>query len=319
MGWRDLVGADGPKAIVMPWVQGRVLLYEGRTLLIRDPLPPEQGWVRFMIEGRIARFEGFTDPDPELLPADPVTGYLVGDRLIADTVRAATGPETLVGEAERIFLVEAGLPRFSRLVGARTAPQEPLIYRGLVGPLGPEYEVQEVFEDKATDLAAIRGVSPALEAAFKVESWRRDEAERQRAVLEAERRAERERQAAEEARERLLARTGTAAGRRELARVDFTEAARAALALGGAIYLDSNRADRHGEMVVRFRMPDPINRRIACVCDAATLRIVDSGVCLNDYRTGTSGDRLFTLESLPRVIAEGYRQGKLVVFEHRYG
>jgi hypothetical protein len=319
MGWRDLVGQDGPKTIVMPWVQGRVLQYEGRTLIIRDSLPPEQGWARFLIEGRIARFEGFTEAEPDLLVAESVTGYLVGDRLIADSVRAATAPETLVGEAERIFLVEPGLNRFCRLVAARTAPQEPLIYRGLVGPLGPEYEVQEAFEDNRPDLGGVKGVSPALEATFKVESWRRAEAERQRALLEAERRAERERQAAEDMRERLLARTGTASGRRELARVDFSEAARAALALGGAVYLDSNRADRPGEMIVRFRMPDPINRRIACVCDATTLRVVDSGICLNDYRTGVSGDRLFTLESLPGVIAAGYRQDKLVVFEHRYG
>ena len=51
----------------------------------------------------------------------------------------------------------------------------------------------------------------------------------------------------------------------------------------------------------------------------ARLRIVDAGICLNDYAHGTKGDTLFTLESLPAVIDEAIRTDQLVVFRHAEG
>ena len=55
-------------------------------------------------------------------------------------------------------------------------------------------------------------------------------------------------------------------------------------------------------------------RRFECTCDARTLRIVDAGICLVDHRSGQKGDQYFTLESLPGVIQQAEREGKLVVF-----
>jgi len=95
--------------------------------------------------------------------------------------------------------------------------------------------------------------------------------------------------------------------------VDFAEAARAALAVGGAEYLDHRRSARRGEVVVRFRLAQ---RRYECTCDQESLRIIDAGICLIDHATGERGDTYFTLESLPAVILQAEREGRLVVFRH---
>ena len=97
-----------------------------------------------------------------------------------------------------------------------------------------------------------------------------------------------------------------------LARV-FETAARTALAVGGAHYLDHRLAPRGDEMVVRFRLDD---ERFECTCDVSTLRIIDSGICLIDHETEERGDTYFTLESLPGVIRQAQREGRLVVFRH---
>ncbi len=52
------------------------------------------------------------------------------------------------------------------------------------------------------------------------------------------------------------------------------------------------------------------------MCEQATLRIVDAGICLVDYRTREKGDTRFTLESLPDVIREAIRNRVLHVFRH---
>ena len=71
--------------------------------------------------------------------------------------------------------------------------------------------------------------------------------------------------------------------------------------------------------MVQFRH---LNRRFECTCDRHTLRIIDSGICLtahyddDHFEEGTKGDTFFTLETLPNVIAEAERLGKLVVFRH---
>ena len=46
------------------------------------------------------------------------------------------------------------------------------------------------------------------------------------------------------------------------------------------------------------------------------MRIIDSGICLQDHNTGEKGDTYFTLESLPAVIRQADREGKLVVYRH---
>jgi hypothetical protein len=66
-------------------------------------------------------------------------------------------------------------------------------------------------------------------------------------------------------------------------------------------------------VVVRFRLD---HRAFECTCEERTLRIIDAGICLVDHATNEKGDTYFTLESLPGVIGEANREGKLVVFRH---
>jgi hypothetical protein len=66
-------------------------------------------------------------------------------------------------------------------------------------------------------------------------------------------------------------------------------------------------------MAVTFRVD---GQRFICSCDAETLQIVDSGICLNDYDTGEKGDTWLTLESLPSVIREAIETGVLHIFWH---
>ncbi|MEL6349921.1 MAG: hypothetical protein AAFV53_42860, partial [Myxococcota bacterium] len=117
-----------------------------------------------------------------------------------------------------------------------------------------------------------------------------------------------------EHRERYAAAVGDAHARRVLAQQDFSEAARAALAVSGAELLD-HRPNRGGkdEQVVQFRFQQ---RRFECVVHAKTLQIIDSGICLINHTTNERGDTRFTLESLPAVIDEAMRLGKLVIFRH---
>jgi hypothetical protein len=105
-------------------------------------------------------------------------------------------------------------------------------------PLGPEDEVLKAFEDESASVDNIRGVPPALDAAFRMERWQRIEAARRRAELERQRREEEEKRQKEERRKQIAEKLGDGAGRREMAQVDFAEAAKAALAVGGAHYLD---------------------------------------------------------------------------------
>ncbi|MFQ6011384.1 MAG: hypothetical protein ACE5KG_04350, partial [Nitrososphaerales archaeon] len=136
--------------------------------------------------------------------------------------------------------------------------------------------------------------------------------------LERQRRIEEERRAQEERRREIVERLGDGAGRREMAHIDFQEAAQAALRIGGATYLDHRPGRTRNEMVVRFRF---INRRFECTC-SRDLQIIDSGICLTaeydsaEWDMGTRGDTWLTLESLPGVLSQAHREGRLVVFRH---
>jgi len=240
-------------------------------------------------------------------------GYLVGDRLVPDDVRVDPDPAKIAEFSEPVMLVERGLDRFVRIVAGRPFEGGPLIYKNQDMSVGPEDAVTRAFLRRAPSLAAIPGASPALEAAFRMESWQRAEAERRREELERQRAEEQARRQLEERREQIAQQLGSAEGRREMAKVDFGEAARAALKLGGAEYLDHRTSYRPGEMVVTFRL---IHRAFACTCDEKSLRIIDAGICLSDHRTGQRGDQLFTLESLPAVILEAHRSHLLVVLRH---
>lgn len=322
MSWRDLL-AERDESRIFPWLGpgslgGRSLRLGERTWSIAGPCPVEEGWYQFSCGGnRRSRLVGPADPTPEVLRC-MVTGYLVGDHLVLDGARVELDPTRVAMGTERVHLIEPGLDRFVRVSAGRLFEGGPLIYRWREFPSGIEEAVMEAYLDEKESLDAIKGVTPALEASFRMEVHQRTEARKRRAEVERQHREEEARRAAEERRQELVRKLGDGAGRRQMAGVDFAEAARAALAVGGAVYLDHRRAVERNEMVVRFRLG---TRRFECTCDE-TLQVIDSGICLTahdddqGFEAGTKGDRFFTLESLPSVIEEAIREGKLVVYRH---
>lgn len=322
--WRSLLG-QAPAALVVPWLGGRDIEASERAWRIDGPLPPEHGWHEFVVgatrstKGRSVRWKGPTTAAAGLLRVGVRRGYLVGDRLVPDDVAVATDPAA-AHEHEAVRLLDDGeaFDRFTRIWAGRIAPDGPLIYGGYEMPGGPEAAVLDAFLEGKASVADIPGVTPALDAAFRFETWHRAETARLRAEAERRRREEEARRAVEERRRQIVEKMGDGAGRREMALVDFGEAAKAALAVGGAVYLDHRKAGR-GEMAVRYRLGA---RKFECVCDERTLRIIDSGICITEHRHdsefayGTKGDGLFVLESLPGVVLEAIRGNKLVVYRH---
>lgn len=304
MGWKDLLQADDER-LVAPWVGGRSLrTYGGRTWLIEGKLPPEFGWYEFRVLPRKAHGWKAVEAPTDVL-RDKVTGYLVGDRLVPEGSARVGDPAKQATSFERVHLIEPGLDRFVRVIAGRFHDDGPLIYEGQEFPLGPEDSVLVAFEDKARSVNDVAEVVPALDAAFRFESWRRDEAERRR-------REEQARREREERQRQLREQFGNGALRRQVALEDFGEAARVALAVGGAEYLSHRRSYHKGEVIVRFRLD---GRRFECTC-SETMQIIDAGICLIDHRTEERGDTYFTLESLPAVIRQAEREHRLVVFRH---
>jgi hypothetical protein len=315
MGWRDLLQTEN-ETIILPWTGGRELRSLSRTWTIVGKLPGEHGWYTFkLLKARTATVEAAADADG-LAGATCRRfwyGYLVGDRFATED--PSLGGVIQPTEARclpRVHLIDDGLDRFARVSVGEIYVDGPLIFRSQEMPLGPEQDVLHAYEDRAASVATIKGVTPALDGAFRMASWQRTEAERRRAELERLRAEEEAKRVAEARRQELIRQLGDGAGRREMAKVDFEAAARAALAVGGAELLDWKRAGRRDEMTVKYRLD---GRRFECVCDGE-LRIVDAGICLVDHRTGIKGDTRFTLESLPAVVREAARDGVLVVFRH---
>jgi hypothetical protein len=237
---------------------------------------------------------------------------------VPDNARAYLTPTELADNTEEVHLIEPGIDRFARVSAGRMFEGGPLIFKSQEFPLGPEDYVLNAFLEGKGILDLDR-ISPALEAAFRIEMHQRVEAQRRREELELRRMAEVLERQKEERRQNIMKQLGDGSVRRELALEDFEAAARAALAVGGATYLDHRKAIMGHEMVVRFRLND---RRFECTCDDRTLRIIDAGICLKaendegEFEQGTKGDTWFTLESLPMVIMEAVRDDKLVVFRH---
>jgi hypothetical protein len=222
-------------------------------------------------------------------------------------------PQKIATQSEEVLFIPDGLDRFARITAGQSFDVGPMIFVSSAFPLGPEEEVLTAFLDQKDSVAHIKNVSPALDASFRLEAFQRAEAIRRREELARLAREEEDRRAREEKRQKLIEQLGDAVGRRQMAMVDFDEAARAALAVGGAVFLDARKSQNRGEMIVQFRYA---HQRFKCVCEQTTLRIIDSGICLIDHDTGEKGDTYFTLESLPVVIQEAIDLGRLVVFRH---
>ncbi len=316
--WRDLLGSGGTR--VLPWVGGRRIHDASRSWTIRGSLPREHGWYSFEVSGgRDATLGGPADRDLDYGEGlRKRLGYVVGDRFIADNARVTPDPDLLITQTQPVFLVEPGLDRFARAVVVADRDGR-LIYLEQRWPEGPEIEVVQAYQDRKPSIAHVRGVTPALDLAFRWLSWGRERArelaeQRRAEARELARLMEEERLAEEEARrvaelERTL---GTGHGRRAMAHHDFEAAARAALAISGAELLDVIPSVQRDEVRVQYRFR---NRRLECVCHRRTLRIVDAGACLTDHE-GTRGDTFFTLESLPAVIGQAMDEDRLVVWRH---
>lgn len=312
MGWQDLLGSGGER--VLPWTGGRQVHSQDRTWSIKGRLPLEYGWYVFdTTSGRHACLKGREPVEMDLDYDQGMTllrGYLVGDRFIPDDARVDPDPAKLIEQTEPVFCVELGLDRFTRAAVARDREGH-LIYIRQEWPQGPEPAVLMAYQDRKDSVADIPDVTPALDLAFRWISYQRAAAEARAAELA-------RLQAEEERRRRLVQQMGTAEGRREMAKVDFDTAARAALAIGGAELLDVRQGYNKHEKIVQYRFR---HRRLECVCDARTMRIIDAGVCLDNHRgqADSKSDTLFTLESLPTVIDEVMDMGRLVVWRNVNG
>jgi hypothetical protein len=301
MSWQNLLQHEMDH-LVIPWLGGRRIHKSGRTWRVTGRLPGEFGWYLWECQGRRALLVGETEADQDYEQGrDCESGYLVGDRFIALTARVEPDPARLVEQTVPVYLVEPGLSRFAPIRAALDEEGRRIYIQEVFG-LGPEEEVREAYVDRKGSVAHISDVPPALDLAFRFASQKRLEVERRRAELVEEAR-----------REEAKRNTTTGLGRRTLAEVDPEAAARAALRVGGAELLDVRDGRIKREMVVQYRVD---NRRLECVAQKDTLRVVDAGICLEDHATGEKGDTYFTLESLPAVVRQAIGEGRLVVWRH---
>ncbi len=307
MGWQELLHTD--EVVTLPWIGGRFLRSATRTWFLAGTLPQEHGWYKFnSLKGATATTQRKTDPSVSQLTQE-VRGYLVGDRLVTDDSRVYLNPSNIVKCSERVHLIEEGLDRFARIVAGRIYAEGPLIYKEPDMPLMGEDRVLQAYLDRCPSIDHIKHVPPALDAAFRMETYRRAQSEARRAELERIRAEEEEKRQKEARKKELFERAGDGAGRRNLARQDFDAAAKAALEVGQAEFLDSKTL-RRNERAVKFRLD---GRRFECTCDD-NLQIVSAGICLTE--DGISGDTWLTLESLPSVIREAIRTDRLVIYRH---
>lgn len=308
MGWRDLL--ETSSRLVIPWLGGERLYRDGRTWRICSPKPKEFGWYEWAVQGRRATYFGRAEPAPDYLQfwlGQKLTGYLVGNRFIPLMVNVRWELAEVFELADSVYLIEPGLDRFTPVAVVRD-PDRRLIYMEEVFPIGPEDEVRDAFIDRKESVSNILHIPPSLDLAFRFATYQRMRHEEYLAELERKREAERR---LEEARKNM----GTGMGRRNLAAHDFEAAARAALGVGGATFLDARQGRIPTEMVVQYRVDA---HRLECVCEKDTLRITDAGICLEDHHTGEKGDTYFSLESLPAVVRQAIRENKLVVWRHVY-
>ena len=308
MSWRDLVSQ--PEEIILPWLGGRKICSPERNWTIEGPLPTEYGWYGFEVDGgRKAKLQAVRLP-----PLDPFSttfvGYLVGDRFIRNDARIDPDPDKLVWQTEPVFLVEPGHDRFCRAKVGLHADGN-LIFERLEFPLGPENDALAAYQDRKDNLDGIKGVTPALDLAFRWISRERVLAEERRLELERLREEERKQQEANARYEEALRNAGTAVGRRAIAGRDFETAAREALRVSGAELLDVRESYNRGEMVVQYRF---MNRSLECTITRDNLWVVDAGICLG--HGDAKGDTLFSLEALPGIAKEAIDGRKLVVYRH---
>lgn len=333
MDYRKFLGRE--EELVLPYFGGTFVDAKDRRLRVSTAFEPK-GWYAFTVKGRQATPKGPTEAPPlEQLPA--VRGHFLSGRLVRDG-----------GHAEALELMPAEEPpRFAPLKARRWHSGE-LLFSELEFEGEVENAVREALaEDRP--LSAVKGAGATLRAAYAyavLEACSRRsgvrfvpeevrpglasvanggvaEAERLLQALHAEREQarremaelERRRAAAQAAREVREAREKRIEEDARLQRENVhawrervNDRADAALHAAGA-RLEQSRHLENGSLEVIFRF---MGERFISVVHPATLRVIDSGICLGH----PPRDDLVTLESLCAVIKEAIDTGRLVFLRH---
>lgn len=296
--WQELLSTE-PRIVTAPWFGGTSIFLPDSSAFTVDRAPPTHGFYAWKVAARRAVLEGEAET-PEVRTRH---GYLVGSTV--RTEHALTRRSKKIGSSfvTRVFLAQDVLP-FTRVQLTVWGPD--VVCLGAAMPVGDEdiarqaYEEQRAFTgrpilcDVHADLTRVR---EARERAA------REYQERLRREQEAADARERARRAAEEA-----ARLATTVEGR----------ARLALAVTRSTLLSITRQRELQTYDVRYVVD---GQRLACVVDER-LRVVDSGICLraeydsDEWDEGTKGDTWLTLESLPSVVREAERLGRLVIYRH---
>jgi hypothetical protein len=288
---------------VLPYLGGPWIDARARRLRITHRVEP--GFWRCTISGRDAEpIERVAAPDLADLPA--VRGHTFSEYVVQ------TG-----GHAELFALAPDEQPMPFSPVTARRWPTGDVIFESLEFETEAEEAVRRAFEDHAS-IDGVKGVPSSLRAAFGYAVVQRVADARAIPVAPVEvrhavgRLADGGDAVANELLEQIVLERRRAtlrdrvqpAGRTRAAEPEDVEArAELALLAAGAAPL-STRHLADGLIEVRYRFA---GERFVSIVDAATLQVVNAGICLD------GSDRLITLESLPGVIREAIRDDVIVI------
>jgi hypothetical protein len=299
-GARPEAPCDAPPMEALPAVRGHLLLFSDR--------PGEAHLVR---EGAVAEpLHLMPEEDPPLFSPCLARRWHGGELIFAG-LEFETGPEEaarLALEEGRSLAQERGVPATLRAAFGFALAR--VVSRAAQVPLSP-------LEVRGRVLAIAEEGRPAAEALLR------------HLIEERERAARAAQQAAEEARRRQVVQPAVRpvapapapapvpapvpspgrgrgpAPRRPTGREEPNEIQRAEAALeaAGAEPLGVRRLG-DGLLEVTYRF---LGERFVTVVEAATLQVVDAGICLD------GADRMVTLESLPSVIQEAVLNDELVI------
>ena len=309
MNWRELLFKE--REVSVPWYgQTKVELATGELLKLKGAYGKPYGWISASVGRTLeAKFTGYLTEEQKENAKRLYKGsvvYICGNRYIipvrkkTDTIR-----DILSLPYMSICLIPEGDSQ-ETITKARVAmvDSKTALYLDREHYSQADDAVLERLAEGSSDISDIKHVTPDLEIAFKFAQA--IDADRRRLRLEAEIAAEAARVAQERAeqRERLVQSVASSTGRRQLASVDFAEAARATLRQVRCEVL-SARVDG----TIRWRLNED-SQQFWCRVDPLTLRVVDAGICL------AGADAQLTLEALPSVVREAIEEDLLVVTWH---
>jgi hypothetical protein len=308
MDYRKLLGKRTTE--VLPHLGGTSVAAPKRRLRVTAEVEP--GWWRFAITGRRAEPEERAEP-PDMSALRSLRGHLVGSWLFASGDRP-----------ERVHLLPDDELEVLTVVRARRWSEGLWVFDTIDFEGDAELEAREALDDRRP-IADIKGVAASLRAAYgwallsRVAADRdipvalseslghlRDVAERGTGAadelltaLDTRRREAREQQRWAE--ERVAIRR--AVERARTIERTFPERIEAALDKAGAV-LRRFRTFNDGSAEVRFWF---MGETFISVVEIATLRVIDSGICLS------GADRVTNLQSLASVIREAIATDQLCI------